>query len=340
MIMNEPLVSVLLPSYNAASHIEEALRSIMEQSYRHLEIIVIDDGSTDDSVDIVRELAQTDSRIRLIRNKENQQLARTLNAGLQAATGKYVARIDADDIALPMRIEKQVAYLEAHPEIGIVGTFIEVFNDRGKRRKSRLPVSDEKIRAYLYTYSPFFHPTVMIRRECLDRHQLRYDPQYRIGQDHAFWVDILKHSKGANLPEILLKYRLGGGSITATSNRDRSERRKILSMIYKKVLASNGIELSSEDHAIYAASMAKQDTIALPAANVRKILRIYDQVLSKAGENGTDVSCLKDYLSLRFIAYLRYSGVYKKPAQLARSIISSYFYTGLTMVIRKMTNSI
>ena len=122
MMSQEPLVSVLIPCYNCEKYVEEAVMSIIEQSYSNLEILVIDDGSTDNTGSILQELAQKDSRIRYIKNETNLKLIRTLNKGIDLCRGKYIARMDADDISLPTRIVKQVNFLEKHPDIGIVGT--------------------------------------------------------------------------------------------------------------------------------------------------------------------------------------------------------------------------
>ena len=161
MMSQEPLVSVLIPCYNCEKYVEKAVTSIIEQSYSNLEILVIDDGSTDNTGSILQELAQKDSRIRYIKNETNLKLIKTLNKGIDLCRGKYIARMDADDISLPTRIVKQVNFLEKHPDIGIVGTYTKNFgaNNRTWKMKTR----DKFIRAHLFFNTCFAHPSVMIR---------------------------------------------------------------------------------------------------------------------------------------------------------------------------------
>ncbi len=118
----QPLVSVIIPCYNAEKYVEQAVRSIMNQTYKNLEILITDDCSTDASFAILQKLAEEDARIKLFRNTENQKIVRTLNALVERATGKYMARMDADDISLAKRFERQAAFLEANPDIAICGT--------------------------------------------------------------------------------------------------------------------------------------------------------------------------------------------------------------------------
>jgi len=142
------LVSVLIPCYNCEEYVEEAVMSIIKQTYPNLEILVIDDGSTDNTGNILKILAKEDPRIIYIKNEENLKLIATLNKGLNLCKGKYIARMDADDISLPTRIEKQVNFLEAHPEIGIVGTYTKNFGVNNKTWE--MDTEDKYIRTHLF----------------------------------------------------------------------------------------------------------------------------------------------------------------------------------------------
>lgn len=332
-----PLVSVVIPCFNSGMYMREAIESIMNQSYSELEIILIDDGSTDNTLDIIQELSMLDSRIKLVRNEQNLKLVNTLNKGIALCKGKYIARMDADDIAYPLRIEKQVAYMEMHPEIGLLGSFIEEFNDKGTIGRGIQPISDERIRAYIFTASAFFHPGVLLRKDVLSEYNLKYEEQFTIGQDHALWINMLQHTKAANIPEILLRYRVNAQSLTQVSNRNRSSRRVVLKAIYKSAISKIGLQLSEEELSLYACSMAKQDVIEFMDTDVSELIKLYEKVIDYAVKNqGINRNYLKKYLAFRFVAFIFYTNAMKQPYQVIKSIFSSYFYVGIyAFIMRK-----
>lgn len=180
--------------------------SIIKQTYSNLEILVIDDGSTDNTKTILQRLAQKDSRIRYIKNEENLKLIKTLNKGLDLCNGKYIARMDADDISLLTRIEKQVDFLETHPEIGVVGTYIQIFGVRESVWK--MDTKDKYIRAHLFCNSSFAHPSVMMRISILRDNYLYYNTDYPHAEDYKLQCDIAQYTKLANIPEVPLFYRI------------------------------------------------------------------------------------------------------------------------------------
>ncbi|GAA0540133.1 glycosyltransferase family 2 protein [Chitinophaga japonensis] len=331
-----PLVSVIIPCYNGASYIRQALESISAQTYQQLEILVLDDGSTDGSYSVITECSRQDDRIKVIRHERNEKLIATLNKGIELAQGKYIARMDADDIALPDRIEKQVTFMEAHPEAGICGTFMAVFDEQGRRRKSRLPVTPGRIKAYLFTACAFFHPTVMIRREILCRWELRYEQQYYRAEDHALWLHVTERAEGANLPVVLLKYRLLADSETRQAERDREARRKVLMQIHQLALSKIGIALSPEEQLLYSCSMVRMDIELAKHKPVRELIGLYKKILTAASRSGyVNVKYLGQYLAVRFIAFLYYSGQFRKPRHLLDALRSDYFYTGVYLFIRE-----
>ena len=217
----KPLVSVLIPCYNCEEYVEEAVMSIIKQTYSNLEILVIDDGSTDNTKTILQRLAQKDSRIRYIKNEENLKLIKTLNKGLDLCNGKYIARMDADDISLPTRIEKQVNFLETHPEIGVVGTYIQIFGVR--KSVWKMDTKDKYIRAHLFCNSSFAHPSVMMRTSILRDNHLYYNTDYPHAEDYKLWCDIAQYTKLANIPEILLFYRINENQVSNKYNKEQKE---------------------------------------------------------------------------------------------------------------------
>lgn len=202
-----PLVSVLMPAYNCASFIGAAIESVLAQTYPQFEVLVIDDGSTDRTSEIVSRFAYLDSRIRLI-TREHQGLVETLNYGLELARGSYLARLDSDDISAPHRLEVQVSYLEARSEVVIIGSAYKLIDPSGAPHQiSYMPQSDVAIRWHGLFHSPFAHSSVMLRLDVMRRLGLGYDPKMQEAEDYELWSQLLQHGQGCNLPEALVQYR-------------------------------------------------------------------------------------------------------------------------------------
>lgn len=215
-----PLVSVLMPAYNAEVTVVEAMQSILWQTYPHFEFIIINDGSTDATRE--RILSVSDARIRYYENEVNQGLVYTLNRGIDLCRGKYIARMDADDISLPTRFEKQVKVMEDNANIIVCGTDISYFGDPERVKRSRPGYicfsSPDIFRQILIVITGFAHPTVMIRKSTLDKYCLRYDSNYPCAEDYKFWMDLVSYGDFYNIPEILLKYRLSSTQISRPGN--------------------------------------------------------------------------------------------------------------------------
>ena len=213
--LNMPKISVIMPAYNAAKYIKEAIDSILAQTFSDFEFIILDDGSTDGTAEIVR--SYSDKRIRFVQNEHNLGIANTLNRGLDLAKGEYIARMDADDISLPERFEKQVSYMINHPYTGICGSNILIFSKESTGDQIYLYSSnDRKIRSDMIFNSAFAHPSVMLRKRVLDEFQLRYDPDFERAEDYKLWLEILKYSNGINIQTPLLRYRHHGMQVTKT----------------------------------------------------------------------------------------------------------------------------
>ncbi|WP_165955812.1 glycosyltransferase family 2 protein [Campylobacter volucris] len=209
-MINKPLISVIMPCYNRENYIISAIESILNQTYSNFEFIIIDDCSTDNTFEIVKHYANLDKRIIPFRNDINRCYVYSLNFGLNIAKGKYIARMDDDDISLPSRFEKQVKYLEENEDIVVLGTYIEFLS---KNNVFLNKESDPDILSILLNfYCVLAHPSVMIRKSFLDKHQILYDKKYQFAEDYNMWSNILKlGGKIANYPEVLLRYRLGEG---------------------------------------------------------------------------------------------------------------------------------
>jgi glycosyltransferase involved in cell wall biosynthesis len=188
------------------------VESVLAQTFADFEFLVVDDGSTDGSPDYLASLCARDPRVRVLRNQENTGLTRSLNLGLAAARGRLLARMDADDISAPERLKRQVDFLHGHPEVGIVGSSRTLIDEAGTTLGYARAVPDDLgIRWKCLLGNPFAHPSVVLRRDVLARHGLAYNESYRTAQDYELWPRVLRHVKGANLEEPLLRYRLRDG---------------------------------------------------------------------------------------------------------------------------------
>jgi glycosyltransferase involved in cell wall biosynthesis len=204
----KPAVSVLMPVYNAQRYLAEAVESILAQTFTDFEFLIIDDGSTDRSGEILQGYARRDARIGLAR-RANTGYCRALNEMLAQARGEFLARMDSDDVALPRRFESQVAYLRARPEVVAVGSRVLLIDDEGcPIREMCTEVEHEAIdRAHLAVRGGLInHPAAMIRAEALRAVQ-GYRAEFEPGEDVDLWLRLAEIGKLANLPEVLLHYR-------------------------------------------------------------------------------------------------------------------------------------
>lgn len=214
MSVSFPTISVVMSVYNAEEYLEESIDSILNQTYSNFEFIIIDDCSTDSSFAILKEYATKDSRIKLLQKKENkgtQGFIENLNWGLEEARGKYIARMDADDISHPTRFEKQVDFLDNNPSVFIIGAQLDLINEKNEIIGEKLASTDnEEIQERMLKTIQLFHPVIMFRNE-----GLRYREKVWYCEDYELYLRLMsKQKKMANLPIKLLKYRVLENSIS------------------------------------------------------------------------------------------------------------------------------
>lgn len=218
-----PLVSVILPCYNTEKHIEQALRSMMQQDYRNLEIIVLDDHSSDKSWAIIQRLAAEDPRILAVRNEQNLQLIKTLNKGVQLAQGAYIARMDADDVSHPSRISQQVSYLAQHPEVDMIATCASYISSRGvPLGRLNFHACYDAVSASFVTIfdCPFLHPSVLIKSELLRRFGYSDLPETQHIEDYALWIQLIKEGHRLEIiPKKLMDYRISYQGVSQSNSR-------------------------------------------------------------------------------------------------------------------------
>jgi len=304
-------VSVIMPVYNAQNYVEEAILSILNQTYQNFEFIIINDGSTDKSLEIIQKYALQDNRIKVI-SRENKGLPYSLNEGIKLAKGKYIVRMDADDISISDRIERQLKFMENHLEVGIVGGAII-----SNHKIFTYYTNDKMIKAELIFSTPFAHPCVMIRKEIITKYNLFYNEKFLHSQDFELFSRMAKFTKMANLKEVVLKYRILDSSIT--KNTKEKERYEFLNQIFTDSLKELDFEINNKLHFYLTVNHRIKDNkidrnelynYFEKIVNANKVKKIFD-----------DFS-LKKVLGKRWLWYVYYKKDFK-------AIFSKYFVYGL-----------
>jgi glycosyltransferase involved in cell wall biosynthesis len=230
--MLTPIVSVVMSVFNGERYLDEAIESILSQSFSDFEFIAIDDGSTDGSGTLLEFYQKKDSRLRVY-HQDNRGLVESLNRGCGLAQGEYLARMDADDIAVPDRLSWQVSFLQQNPEIAVLGGAIERIDSSGKSLEVKhYPVTDREIKAALLHTSALPHPAVLIRKETF-RCVGGYRAAFVDAEDYDLWLRISERWQLANLDRVLLKYRVHAGQVSRLKLRQQA-----LSFLAARALAS------------------------------------------------------------------------------------------------------
>lgn len=210
--MNFPLISVILPVYNGALYLGEAIESILNQTFKDFEFIIINDGSKDKSEDIIK--SYNDKRIKYY-SQENRGFGATLNRGINLSNGKYIARIDADDISYPERFQKQINFFNNNPSYSMVGTWSRIIPDGVKIRYHKHPTEDLVLKFFLLFNNPFVHSSIMIKREVFENVGFFRENKDRYPcEDYELWSHVARYGKIANIPEVLVIYRESSNSMT------------------------------------------------------------------------------------------------------------------------------
>lgn len=243
--MGKALVSVIMANFNTKiAYLKESMDSILSQTYSNLEFIIVDDASTDDSLSFIKDY--DDNRIKLIVNQNNLGLTASLNKAISISKGKYIARMDSDDISLPYRIERQVQFMDKHPDVIVCGTWFEKFGDENAIRKPIIDDSDYYRCQLLFSNTPITicHPSVMMRKTLLDNFHIYYDESIKKSQDYAMWVECSKYGEIAIMNEVLLRYRTHTSQISS----DRTGEQAFYSdLISRKQLEMLGIGYQEEE---------------------------------------------------------------------------------------------
>lgn len=256
--MSHPTVSIIMSVYNGEQYLSIAIDSILNQTFTDFEFVIINDYSTDQSKAIIQSYA--DERIVYLENEKNIGLAASLNKGIAIAKGKYIARMDDDDVAFPERLQRQVAFLEENREIGLLGTYAEIGGKQTGLRKHSEYSDELKVRTFFSCQ--FCHPTVMIRKEVLDQNNLRYNEAFSTAQDYDLWSRMLKCTDFATLPDVLLKYRTHDKQVSVSKRQLQIE---ATTDIYEQMVSSLNLQFTEEMKmlhrkvAVFQFLQAKQD---------------------------------------------------------------------------------
>lgn len=240
---SNPTISVIMSTYNTPDEwLEASVNSILNQTYSDFEFIIIDDCSTTD-LNVIKEKC-IDDRIVWLRNEENIGLTKSLNKALAIAKGKYIARMDSDDISLPERFEVQAKFMDEHPEIIVCGSYRRAFGKENKDEIWNIPVTREEQQVQLFFYNcGITHPTAMFRKSMLDEFGIRYNENYKKAQDYGIWVQCTRYAPMAMIHKVLLQYRKSDGQVTA----NRSGVKVYDSMVKIDQLVAMGLDVTEEE---------------------------------------------------------------------------------------------
>ena len=206
---SQPLVSIIMPAYNAGSFLAESLESVMNQTYRNWELIAIDDASTDKTLEILKEYQRRDGRIKILQNKQNLGVSASANRTLKKTRGDLIARMDADDICFPNRIEIQVGYLLKNLNVVAVGGQCEVIDEKGKKiGEKTFPLKFEEVKRTIFIRIPLQQPSVMVNKLLLPKNFIWYDSNFLTAEEVEFLFRLFKYGEVHNLNKKILKYRI------------------------------------------------------------------------------------------------------------------------------------
>ncbi len=247
--MEKPLISVIMPVYNAEHFLKDSIESILNQTYKNLQFFIFDDGSSDGSKKIIEDYAEKDDRIKPFYNTQNRGYVYYLNKGIKLSNTKYIARMDADDIAHLERFYWQFMVMEENPDIVVCGTFRSIIDEKGNKYKDtyRLYEDDLNLKVQLLYNSCFTHPSVILRNNELLKAKLYYN-DIAPCEDYGLWVELMNSGKFRNIPKNLLKYRKHPTQITKTKSYDSVHMMNCRRNAFQNLM---GTELSKEQQALW-----------------------------------------------------------------------------------------
>ncbi len=297
--MNKPKISVLMSVYNGEKYLAEVVDSVLRQTLKDFEFIIVDDCSTDSSRSVLE--SYSDDRIRLIYNDENLGLTKSLNRALKEVKGEYIARLDADDINREDRFEKQAAFLEGLSDIDVAFSEIQNIDEKGERLYTISRInSPEEIYYYLYFINPLIHPTAMFHKNILDKFG-KYDESYKYAQDFELWNRLKNEVKFGKFPEALVFYRKDKEQI---SRKSLPEQSKYASKIYRRNLSELKLSSAEIKEAEYFHTKAFQENSKdITISKLKLLIKINKLIIEKA-PSFLDKSKVKRAARIMFYYYV------------------------------------
>ncbi|SEI40167.1 Glycosyltransferase involved in cell wall bisynthesis [Dyadobacter koreensis] len=298
------LVSVLMPIYNQENYIRESLESLLSQTMTDLEIVVINDGSTDSSLDIINSYG--DKRIKVYSNEGNKGLIYSLNRGIELCQdSKYIARLDGDDIALPDRLQKQVNILNANSEVGLLGGSSIVFGDNVKTRISSRPIENRDIITSFIAMNSFSHPTMLIRTEILLKSGKRYSTDFPKYEDYGLWIDLIGTCEFKNISDVLIRYRRHANNITKSYKEDISKNFHVFNRLLALYIDKIECDLTQDEKYIISVITSKSRARYDENVSIDHIRSVINSYCLKIKKTNMNASLAKELLLGKAIMYLR-----------------------------------
>lgn len=308
-------VNVFMPCYNAEKYIGQAIESILGQNYTDFKLIIIDDGSTDNSVEVINKYVLEDTRIRLLKNGANRGIVFTRNRGLEVCQCNYMALMDADDVAAPERLEKEVAFLDEHKGVIAVGGLYQLIDEAGKLlpEKLKLTESDEEIRARMLFANVMANGTVLLRKKKIDQANIRYREHLHASEDYLFWCEILSIGKIYNIGEIFQYYRVHENSLEYRSDQEEKDYKKQgIRDIKRYILNQQDYHLERTEEELFIRILTDNEECENLSKEKRKVLKtVLDKLREQtAGKSDKYKEAFNEELE-RYVIYTRSSFIRK-----------------------------
>ena len=274
-----PILSVLMPVFNSERFVAEAIESILKQTFKDFELLILDDASTDNCLEIIEDFKRKDSRIKVFQNEKNLGVVESRNKLINLSKGKYIAWLDSDDIALPNRFEKQIKFLEDHPEIGMVGAYPKIIDENGKKLGIWLFETDpQKLKIELFFHSPYLSSSVMIRKSSLP--QNFYDSKFPVAEDFDLYSKISENCDAANISKFLVKYRINSKGLSK-SNTGKMEQLAV--QVIKEHAERLGVKLEESEIKNFRKIITSSRIDFTDIAEIEKSLILLKDLLLKNG---------------------------------------------------------
>lgn len=292
--MNNPAITVLMSAYNGEKYLREAIESILHQTFKGFEFIIINDGSTDSTKEIIEEYAARDERIKLINNIANLGLTKSLNIGLKEARGEYIARLDADDVALPERLQKQFDFLESNRDIALAGAWAEIIDEQGKTKGFIKGETDERTLAFKMIFNnQLTHSSIFFKRD-IALAVGGYNKEFQYAQDYELYSRLMTKHRIANHGEILVKFRAHNQAITKKQNIKEFYKQTVLGIIKGNIARWVDIDDKIFDE-LAQAIIIKNSPIRLTWGRYRRCRTLFEKIITAflADKKIPEVSRLK-----------------------------------------------